>query len=404
MDSDMWASLPSDLLVEVLRRLAATAVVRCASACRPWRRAIIDNASSLRPRPDRFNPNLLVGFFYRYCWSGSYHARLHYVPGPFEDMDMWEKKYHCLHYTSISFFIPSSSAGGIDVARYNQPLSSRDGFLLLGGGRDLCLCNPLAGTCRFIPVATLGSESMTTCTYVLVTDDNSAGVWVLAVRREQDVKRGVIHRIFSPSSGEWGPVKRSAKFGKGVVRADMTAMDLRNDMVVCRSSVYWLVRLFGGHRRPIRPPRWCVFAIDVRTERTWTTEVPEKRKVLDSSWRNRPVLATSEDDRLSLIYQQVWNHRIEVWVLTGDGKWMLQRVIDTNSLIPDCPKDGKIWFLISGFCPRSGCLFGDFDHKDLFIDVNSGSLRPTVRNSIGRVSKYPYEMDWSTYLSRMKYM
>ncbi|CAO2161108.1 unnamed protein product [Urochloa humidicola] len=403
----MWASLPRDLLIEVLRRLSTTAVVRCAGVCRPWRRAIIDNASSLRPRPDRFNPNLLIGFFYRYCWDGSYHARLHYVPGPFEDMDMWEKKFHSLHYTSISFFIPSSSAAGIDISQYNKPLSSRDGFLLLGGGRDnLCLCNPLAGTYRFIPVTTLGKSTATACTYVLVTDDNSAGMWVLAVRREQDVKLGVIHRIFSPNSGKWGPVKRSTKFDeKGVARADMTTvMGLQNDMVVCRSSVYWLVRLFG-HRRLRRPPRWCVFAIDVRTERTWTTELPEKRKVLDSSWINRPVLATSVDDRLSLIYQQVWGQRVEVWVLTGVNKWTLRRVIDTSSLIPDYPKYGKIRFLISGFCPRSGCLLGDFDHKDLFIDVNSGSLRPTgQRNSIGRVSKYPYEMDWSMYLSKMKYL
>ena len=63
----MWASLPRDLLDEVLHLLGATAVVRCAAACRPWRRAVISNALGLRRRPDdRLNPNPLIGFLYRY--------------------------------------------------------------------------------------------------------------------------------------------------------------------------------------------------------------------------------------------------------------------------------------------------------------------------------------------------
>ncbi|CAN6363752.1 unnamed protein product [Urochloa humidicola] len=408
MDADRWATLPCDLLIEILRRLAPTTIVRCGSTCRPWRRAIIGNSSSLRPRSDRFNPNLLIGFFYGYCWSGSYHARLHYVPAPLEDMDMWAKKNHSLHYTRISFFIPPSSTNGVGIEQYDNPLSSCDGFLLLGGGSeskmsDLCLCNPLAGTCRSIHAATLGV--FRTCTYVLITDNDTATVWVLAVRREENVKRGLIYQIFPPNSGEWGPVKQSARFEKGVARADMTAaMSLRNSMVVSRGAVYWLVRLFS-YRQPRRSSGRCVvFAIDVRTEQTWMTELPEERKVQDTRRTfNNLILATSENDRLSLIVQRVWDHRIEVWVLTDDGRWTLRRVIDTDRLIPDCPKDGKIWFLISGFYPRSGCLFGDFDHKDFLSDVNSGLLRPTGRNSIGRVSKYPYEMDWSLYLSKMKY-
>ncbi|CAN6382078.1 unnamed protein product [Urochloa humidicola] len=412
MDADTWASLPTDLLVEVLRRLAATAVVRCAGACRPWRRAVIANASSLRPRSDRFNPNLLIGFFYRQCSSSI--VRLQYVPGMLEDVSAMD---NAAADTPISSFIPLSAAGDVDIAKYDKPLSSHNGFLLLGGGReskvkDLCLCNPLDGTCRLIPAAASGAH--VTWTYVLVTDDDSAAVWVLAVRQEEDVKRGVIYQIFSPASGQWGPLKRSAKFEEGVARADMTVAGVHNDMVVCQGSVYCLVRLFG-HRWPRRAPKRCLFAINMRTEHTWTMELTE------DIWKsNRIILATAEDDRLSLIFQQERDHMIELWVLVGDGEWTLRRAIDMHSLIPDCPKEGRFWFVIRGFCPKSGCLFGNFgqedllidinmvlfgnfDLKDLLIDINTGSLRRTGRFTIDHESKYPYEMDWSMYLSKMKY-
>jgi hypothetical protein len=48
-------------------------------------------------------------------------------------------------------------------------------------------------------------------------------------------------------------------------------------------------------------------------------------------------------------------------------------------------------------------LFGDIDGKDLLIDVVRGSIRSTERFGVGRVTKYPYEMDWPTYISKMKY-
>lgn len=52
MDEDSWASSPStDLLLEIFRRLNASDVVRCACACKTWRRAIIANASSLHRTP-----------------------------------------------------------------------------------------------------------------------------------------------------------------------------------------------------------------------------------------------------------------------------------------------------------------------------------------------------------------
>lgn len=378
----MWASLPCDLLVEILRRLETTAVFRCAGTCKPWRRAIIANASCLHPRPDRFNPNLLIGFFYKSGWYGSYQTRLQYVPGRFQDMDG----------------SAPLAAAGVDVKQYNQLLSSRDGLLLLGGGgsetskvSDLCLCNPLAGSCRFLPAAAFGAQE-TMCTYVLVTaGDDSAVAWVLALRREGNITNSVVYQVFSSSSGEWGPVKESAMFESGILMADRGGNNI-DAVVCCGSIVYCLVWLcLGGRPSSFRS---CVFAMDVHTERTWTMEVPDKYAAA-IIWNNYSiVLATSEDGRLSVISQMV-DQQIEMWVF-GGGEWTLRRTIDLH-------KVGNVRMIIRGFCPKSGCLFGDAHNDDVLVDVNTGSLRLTGRIRDGRVTMYPYEMDWSTYISKMKY-
>lgn len=134
-----------------------------------------------------------------------------------------------------------------------------------------------------------------------------------------------------------------------------------------------------------------MFAIDVVTERTWTTELPETYAV-PTSWNSYWIVpATSEDGRLSVISLPV-DRRNEVWVLGGGNKWMLQRVINMHQMT------------MKVFCPRSGCcLFRDTRYNDVLVDVNTGSLRPTERFGDGRVTLYSYEMDWSTYISKMKY-
>jgi hypothetical protein len=183
MHADTWATLPCDLLVEILRRLGptSTTVIHSAAVCRPWRRAIIDNTWCLRVRPDRFLPHLLLTFVDR-TWRS-------------ED-------------------VIALKGVGVDVGLYNTPLSSRDGFLLLAGDtvNSLCLCNPFAGTCRCLPAAAFG-VSKNKCTYVLATDDehDDPEVRILAVEGE-NIKDGMPYQVFSSTSGAWGPVTRSGKF------------------------------------------------------------------------------------------------------------------------------------------------------------------------------------------------
>ncbi|PUZ45843.1 hypothetical protein GQ55_8G257100 [Panicum hallii var. hallii] len=295
-------------------------------------------------------------------------AGMQYVPGPFENvlaMDFadtpWYKrdKHSNPHYTSIGFFEPRRVA--LVARRVPTPRRKRE------RGDEPLPVQPPGQDLRVHPrrrddycPSTRGGDA----------GDHSAVVfWILAVKREHDVERGVVYQIFSAASGEWGRVvKRSARFEEGLTHASM-----------------------------------CVFAVDVRTERTWRMELPEEYLVLASGtcyYYYRLVLETSGDGRLSFILQR-GHHQIEVWVLVGDGERTMRRAIDLYGFFP---REGRVWFMIRGFCPRSGCLFGDVDHqKELLIDVDRGSLRPTGRIDIGSVTRYPYEMDWSTYLSKMKY-
>ncbi|CAO2142873.1 unnamed protein product [Urochloa humidicola] len=396
MDSNSWPSLPCDLLVEILRRLDTTAVIRSAGICKPWGRAVIANASNLRPHTDRFFPNILLGFFH----TNWYVHELELPPlqrspslpqRPFQNVK-W-RRYAKLFHTPPP---------------YGKPVSSRDGFVLLAAATaGLCLCNTLTGGHRFLPAAALGA----TASYVLVTGGKEligggepAAVWLVFSVNLDNVKDGMAYQIFSPAYGEWTP-----GFREGLEIMEMVYMDRdAKDMVVCDGGcIYWLGGMviadgdYGQYRR-----HRCAFAIDVHTERTWMMELPEKYAVMDSTnWDCSLAMATCGGGRSVSVIVLTPNPRIEVWVLVGDGQWTLRRTV---VLLPNWPK--KMWSLdgvnarLRVFCPRSGCLFGDVYGHDFVIVVDEDSPRPIYMiGGTNAISCYPNEMDWSTYISKLKY-
>ncbi|CAN6226756.1 unnamed protein product [Urochloa humidicola] len=432
MDSveNMWvSSLPADLLVAIFRRLDASDIVRSAGVCKPWRRAIIDNASSLRPHPDRFNPSLLIC-----CWHVGHSTRLQRLP-----------TVHTAT-TTLPSFIPTGAARGIDlaleddepppsrggllvlldgscrlvlptsgssddsIAIYDKPLSSRDGFMLLAGSPtgDLCLRNPLTGSHKILP-----ASSFKECVYALVTkhdlmitpsggNDNSAIWMVLAVKLGDNIGGGMTYQIFSSESGKWGPIKRSGKLEEGLDHARI--YETPKDVVVCDGAICLLGVACIGDVLCRR-----TFAIDVCTERTWTIELPEKYGDLETCTSyfpaSRLALATSEDGRRLSLIVSVQGYQMEVWDHIAESRhWVLRRTVDVCNLLPRNTVTGYSSSLgLSLFCPRSGCMFVHLDGQDLLIGVYGGSARPIKRVAGGSVKWYPYEMDWSTYISRMKY-
>ncbi|CAN6226733.1 unnamed protein product [Urochloa humidicola] len=388
MDVDAWLLLPPELLIEVFRRLdAATDVVNCAGTCKPWRRAIIDNASSLRPRSDRFNPNLLPGFFYQ-C-KGVFRSTLLATIGGNER-----------NYEMPRDLILTANSGRMDLALYNCLLSSRGGIVLLKSLSrdvvDLCTCNPMTDARTFLPDAALKADA-----YVLVTgndlspsepDDVADGIRIIAVKSEYNGSNTTLHyQHFSSTSsngtGSWGSVMRSREF-----KEDFIVSINRGREVVYGGTIYWL-----GYSTTSIVPTYSVAAMDMRTGKTRTIDLPKECLIkYGFGWC---VLVTTSDGQLSLLgnAQPISkSDNIEVWVHIKGEQWFLQQTIHVPNLC----------HIYDIFWPRSGCLLVEKDgEQPLLIDVETGLSRPitcraTVPNYIG--SRYPYEMDWSTYLSTMK--
>ncbi|KAL6908183.1 hypothetical protein ACP4OV_002353 [Aristida adscensionis] len=423
MDVDMWLSLPPDLLLEIFRRLEATAVVHCAAACKPWRRAIIGNAVCLRPRHDGFVPSLLLGFLYsnlegkvRLRPLESLLAVQPFVAAAADDDDSTR----CCDGEAASFCVPLAAAaaggGGVDLDVYNQVLSSRDGLLLLGGNAadDLCLWNTMpGGGCTFLPAAAFED-----CRYLLVTPydlptsdaDDATATRIVAVEHGGRINtvfsRSLTYQLFS-GAGEWGPIERSPEH-------IFTCTG-----VICRGAVHWLGKfeVQGGARNN------CTFAVDVRAgrSRTWMTELPEKLRYTGTNLVPKMVLATSRDGHLSVVsFQPPPCHRIiEAWVLAGGERWTLRWTVDIQDLPGCCP---SYWSAsVDSFCPRSGYVMGKMygrmtvtrvdaggvmhcvmEKGRLLIDVDSGTAR-VMNMCTKHGANHPYEMDLSTYISKMKH-
>ncbi|CAD6251811.1 unnamed protein product [Miscanthus lutarioriparius] len=253
---DTWASLPTDLLLEIVLRMEDTTVVRCACVCKPWRRAIIGNAASLRRRPhhDRFDPSLLLGVFH----VNSDETWLRRTPDPSPFQSALPSNGSGGHET-VESFVPAASASAAGAIRglYSELLSSRDGYILLKARivDRLCLCNPITGVCTFFhPPAPYAD-----CVYVLLTtghDDLSPSgaamnddlaVRILAVKRtynsvsNEETER-LTYQVFSTSgsgdgtAGMWGPVKRSL----GEMEQAVCPWIGRRSTLVSRGAVYWL--------------------------------------------------------------------------------------------------------------------------------------------------------------------
>jgi hypothetical protein len=199
----------------------------------------------------------------------------------------------------------------------------------------------------------------------------------------------------------WGPIKCSAKLWNDDQLTKAYMNNVPKDMVICRGVVYWLVLSIPTDY--LWGQRWCALAMDMRTERTWIMELPMKHAPGSHSL----MLAASEDGQLSLIMSMLVINQINVWVLTGKSQWMLQREIEAQNWLPAAcyPKVVRL----RAFCPRSGCMLIFVDGQDLLVAVGSSSPQAMATTRLvddGRVVdafRYPYEMDWSSYISEMKY-
>ncbi|KAL6908184.1 hypothetical protein ACP4OV_002354 [Aristida adscensionis] len=275
---------------------------------------------------------------------------------------------------------------------------------------DLCLWNTMAGGgCTFLPAA-----AFKVCRYILVTghdlptSDDATATRIVAVELEDRGRpfnlfspRCLTYQLFSASGGgggggEWGPVKRSPEL----------IYPCTGGRVICRGAVHWL----GSLEARIQHDNCTVVAVDVRTGRTWMTVLPETlRRHTGMSLYTKMVLATSRDGHLSVVGSPLPPcHRIEAWVLAGGDageRWTLRWTVDMQDLPGYCPSYRSP--AVYRFCPRSGYVMGNVERvrergRRLLMDVDSGTARE-MNMCTRHGPNWPYEMDLSTYISKMKH-
>ncbi|CAN6363733.1 unnamed protein product [Urochloa humidicola] len=324
--------------------------------------------------------------------------------------------------------VQSGGGGGVNLAISGRPVSSRDGLLLLKlKGREtsngLCLYNSITGDRTFFPAA----SAFVPDAYVLVTgydllpvsaagdeDDDDMGVRVVAVRQEyitRTVRLIFRHQQISPTSGggaaAWGPDQRSPKFTVN----NLHTFILPGNEVVCGGAIHWLggLRTYNQFNRRAGEVQSFALAIDVRTGRTWATKLPDQCRY--GYYSDSLVLATSGDGRLSVVNDcraSDVGDCIQVWVLVGGDEWALQRSVAVPAMGIRMP----LWKNSIVFCPRSGCVLVEVEGGDLVIEVVTGfcnrirylkNMVPRVRDLGDGGYRYPFEMDWPTYLSRLKH-
>ncbi|KAF8703442.1 hypothetical protein HU200_032247 [Digitaria exilis] len=409
---DMWTSPPLDILLEVFRHMGTTDV---ALAARHHRQRLVPP-----PRPDRFHPDLLLGFFHAPLDRKAGRVRLQHASEP------------PLPSEHAAVAMPRTAGGDVDdhlLALYNTPVSCRDGLLLLEcssevDGDRLCLYNAMTGDKTLLPAAAFKPDS-----YVLVTGyagpaqalggsprrerrspgaqayEISLKAWhcvdyaresrpcgydvlspssdearVVAVRSEYTAAGHTVairHQQLSLTSGcGWGPVKRSPES-----KSNLWTNVSPGTEVVCGGAIHWLgfwsldfYKWFGEHLTADELQAYTL-AVDVLTGRTWATKLPDQCRFGYSL--GTLALATSADGRLSVVmdcrrFAGGGDDYIQVWTLVGEDRWALERTIAVEAH----DRWMQHWKSEIVFCPRSGCvLVVQVNGDDIVIELDTGSSR-----------------------------
>ncbi|KAL6654659.1 hypothetical protein ACP70R_008124 [Stipagrostis hirtigluma subsp. patula] len=187
---------------------------------------------------------------------------------------------------TASSLVLAATTDGVNLALYNNVLSSSDGLLLLGGSTvdDLCLCNTMIGGYTFLPVAALPVKSyiLLTCYYLPLPHGTIS--WIIAVEAGWSIKdTRLTYQLFSYASGvvgSWGAVKHA------------TECIYPGKWVVCHGTIYW----FGNLEVGVHCEDKCAFNLDVRTGRIRMTKLPEQcQRQTNYSMLTLNMLATSRD-------------------------------------------------------------------------------------------------------------
>ncbi|XBJ11933.1 hypothetical protein VPH35_016545 [Triticum aestivum] len=367
------ATLPEDVVLEVLVRVAdVAALFRCAVACKRWR-GLVSDAAFLRRRWPA-DPPSLIGFFAR---QRRYRARARAaasVPSPAAGARRGPalvpapgcplgpaRRY-------LRSFV-SCAAGLLDDA---VPLASRDGLLLVrladapAGHVDadarLAVCNLIAGTCDVLPPLRCDfAFRINSCAVQTFADGCCSALFrVLVLVLDSDTLSYTLC-AFSSTEPSWSaPIECFSSAEIGVVDG--------GGAVVHRGTAHWLV---------------------TDTDDVFLNETPiPPGGDHDFILHHTPCLNVAIDGALSLLR------------LCKECLWL--EWLQTKAIQLKGPKDKDEIEKVQCLCldERSGALFVEDNLERMYVvDLDTGEM-DEVTDQFWRLKSQtavPFEMDWPAF-------
>ncbi|XBI22944.1 hypothetical protein VPH35_063901 [Triticum aestivum] len=306
----MVASLPHDLLLDILLRVDdAAALFRCAAACKQWRGLITDPAILRRQWPEDAHPSL-AGFFIKNRVRDQEAKAL--VPTPRSALGRRCRSLRSFVPTVPDRAVPLASRRGLLLVRLVRPREADLDQMVL----RLAVCNLLLGTCDELPplmrTTSVGYRDYGChCCAILSGDDCRSGggggqppgnspfykVLIITAGHEGQRINFDIH-AFSTDKPSWSTTRSLQTMG-----ANTLGSFCQTDAVVCHGIAYWLFR--DDTERC-----FCLIKMTIQ-EGYLMFGWPPVAMVRDR--RHRPCLSLASDGTLSLIQMPETGSKLEIW-------------------------------------------------------------------------------------------
>ncbi|KAL6893981.1 hypothetical protein ACP4OV_008079 [Aristida adscensionis] len=293
--------LPVELQLEIVARSGdAATVLRCAAACKPLRRAILDEAFrdrlALRAAANGgFDPALLVAVSYRLTGKTGDTEGVYPLIGGTESVHVsaWPPSGFRFDTDLLESFEPASSRDSLLVLYRNQEVCSNGGFYV-----DLLVCNTFTGHVTSVPRMDVLANRIF-CPALLTLDSFGRTFELLVMDTRGRTQ------IFLSKEGKWGDIRQVNR------HYDLPGRRAYGLPVIIERTIYWLAWTKF---------RWILVALQADMAQVTETELPAEDCVsaIVENYRNEGgfILATTaggREMRLSLVVAE--GRVISMWTL-----------------------------------------------------------------------------------------
>ncbi|KAK1649888.1 hypothetical protein QYE76_067693 [Lolium multiflorum] len=416
-------TLPDDIVLEILVRLADEAsLFRCGATCKLWRCLVTDSSFLRRrwPADKSRHPSCLIGFFAN-DWFIRWEIKelpvavQTFVPGPRSVLGLGRRSLAALVPVADSLFdrvAPLASHGGLLLVRFVPAAlcSSRSRFI------HLAVCNLFAGTCEVLPPLLYKSHygNVHLDGFAILTGADfcsndgqqrrtpspgfSTLFKVLIIGTSQGAEHYELY-MFSSDHPSWSAPRRCLDRLK-----HKCCHLLQRNAVVRRGTAHWLCWDYTD-----------LYSFDVNADTGHVSlaklALPFPQPLIFFPY-DVPQLTIGANGELVLVRLHIKHLRLEIWtrqestVDTGAHRWLLTRVTEIEEL----PKQHKPVDRAECVCfgDKSGTLFlvDDSNRNVYLVDAETGAILEEMTDRFSGLqhkNAIPVDIDWPAFfVSRLR--